>query len=479
MDIIVAGGGVAGLSTALILARAGHRATLIEQDPLEDDASSGASFAWTRKGVPHFHQPHAFIPRGRKVLREVLPDVYDALLAAGATNLEVWRKAPGGPAGEPPADDPDLVYLCVRRELIEWALRKAVRAEPNITVRTRTLVTGLLGDEGPVPRVRGVRTSDGEQISGDLVVDAMGRRSPLPDWLPLLGGRPPVAESGECNALYYSRYFQVRPGNQFPDGPWLLGPTGDLGYAAFTTFIGDSRTFAIVLIVPTWDRELRELRHEQAFMTACRSIPVLQQLVDPQFAEPITSVLPMGSLQNTLRNYAPDGQPVAHSIIPVGDAFCHTDPSFAFGLSMSLVHAVELAAALAAHPDEPADQVSAYFAATQPEAAERFALARDTLNARTRVWRGEKLDPTKRSGSFPLFMLVATSVVAMRDPEVFSKSRRRFGFLDRTGVFDNDIELQERVERLFAEMMAAGPRPPVGPSRSALLAQIGGAPQLA
>jgi len=401
-------------------------------------------------------------------MREVIPDVFDALIAAGAFDHEVWRKAPG----DAPSVDPDMVYLCVRRELIEWALRKAVLAEPNIAVHPNRQVTGLLGDEGTVPRVRGVETSTGEQIEGDLVVDAMGRRSPVPTWLPLLGGKPPEIESSECNVIYYSRYFQIRPGSRFPDGPWLTFPRGDLGYSAFATFIGDNLTFAIVLIVPTWDRELRELRREEAFMAACRSIPLMQPLVDPEFATPITSVLPMGSLHNTLRNYAPGGRPVATGIIPVADAYCHTNPNFALGVSMSLLHAVELTRAIAAHPDEPEEVAAAYFAATFSEAAERFAMARDSDNDRTLMWQGEKLDLSKRTGSYPLFMLVAASAVAMRDPDVFSKVTRRAGFLDRTEVFDADFNLQERVERIFSEMMSAGPRPPAGPTRDAMVALI-------
>jgi hypothetical protein len=187
----------------------------------------------------------------------------------------------------------------------------------------------------------------------------------------------------------------------------------------------------------------------------------------------------MGGLQNTLRNYAPSGQPVALGVVPVGDAYCHTDPSFALGLSLSLIHPVEIARALEAHPGEPDKQARAYFAATMPEVAERFALARDTDNARAQVWQGERLDPTRRSGSFPLFMLVAASAVGARDPEVFRKATRRAGFLDRTAIFDDDVELQERVERLFAEMMVGSPRVPVGPGRDALLALIGPVPELA
>ena len=61
-------------------------------------------------------------------LREVLPDVYDTLLAAGAFEHDVSRNAPRGSTVE----DRDLIYLRVRREVIEWALRNAVLVDSRI-----------------------------------------------------------------------------------------------------------------------------------------------------------------------------------------------------------------------------------------------------------------------------------------------------------------------------------------------------------
>src|SRR4051812_995343 len=83
-SVVVMGGGVAGLATALLLAREGHRVTLIERDSLQSGGEAAAAPEWPRGGIPHFLQPHAFIPRGRSELRRHLPDVYAALLGAGA-----------------------------------------------------------------------------------------------------------------------------------------------------------------------------------------------------------------------------------------------------------------------------------------------------------------------------------------------------------------------------------------------------------
>jgi len=76
----------------------------------------------------HFHQPHAFIPRGRKLLRQAAPDVYAALLDAGASEVDVGRKV----LGERRAEDDALVYLSARRPLTEWGLRRAVPTHPRV-----------------------------------------------------------------------------------------------------------------------------------------------------------------------------------------------------------------------------------------------------------------------------------------------------------------------------------------------------------
>jgi len=69
-----------------------------------------------------------------------------------------------------------------------------------------------------------------------------------------------------------------------------------------------------------------------------------------------------------------------------------------------------------------------------------------------------------RSGAYQLFALAAGSAAVFSDPEVFRAVVRRIGFLDRTAVLDDDVALQERIERIFAELMA-NPRPPAGPPR--------------
>src|SRR5215211_1143519 len=178
MRFVIAGGGVAGLASALAVARAGHEAVVLERDAVEPTDSPQSAFEVPRKGIPHFQQPHAFLPRGRRILRELAPDVLDTLIEAGADpqDLADGLRGPAEPGDE------DLVWFWVRRPVIEWALRRAAAAEPAIELRPGTDVTGLVTTGNGRPCATGVAIGGGETVHGDLVVDALGRYRPPADW---------------------------------------------------------------------------------------------------------------------------------------------------------------------------------------------------------------------------------------------------------------------------------------------------------
>src|SRR3954454_1366059 len=131
------------MAAALLLARRGHAVIVIERDGLDVGRPENAPDR-PRPGIAHYLQPHAFIPRGRQELRRHLPDVYAALLEAGAHEVDLRRKLPGPAQPE----DEALQYLAVRRPLIEWALRRALAAEPGIERRAELRVRGLLVEHG-------------------------------------------------------------------------------------------------------------------------------------------------------------------------------------------------------------------------------------------------------------------------------------------------------------------------------------------
>ena len=137
-DVVVIGGGVGGLAAALAVSRAGHRVTVLERDPLPADADPEEAFVSERTGAPQAHQTHGFLARVVVELREHLPDVLDALIAAGGHTLDTTAAL-----GEPQPGDEDLAVLVVRRTTFEWVLRNAALAEPHVSIRTDATATGL------------------------------------------------------------------------------------------------------------------------------------------------------------------------------------------------------------------------------------------------------------------------------------------------------------------------------------------------
>ncbi len=91
----------------------------------------------------------------------------------------------------------------------------ASTAAELLDIRRGTHATGLLDGAqaaAGVPQVTGVQLADGTELQADLVIDAMGRRSPLPGWLAAIGAREPAEEAEDSGFIYYTRYFRPKAG---------------------------------------------------------------------------------------------------------------------------------------------------------------------------------------------------------------------------------------------------------------------------
>lgn len=188
--LLVIGGGIAGLATALLAARRGHTAEVFERDTRAPGTALDRDFfGWHRPGVPQAAQPHVLLGAARRLLRTELPDVHAGMLRLGARERHELDWFDVRPPARP--GDEDLVMIQARRIVLESALAAAVRAEPGVVVRYGEPVTGLARADGsgagPCVRVTGVTTAGGA-YAGDLVVDASGRRGAPPAWRP-----PPAA----------------------------------------------------------------------------------------------------------------------------------------------------------------------------------------------------------------------------------------------------------------------------------------------
>lgn len=335
----VLGGGIGGLAVGLFLARQGQRVTVLERETRSAGRDLDADFLhWRRPRSPHALQPHALLGPVRSVLREFAPDVYAVMLRLGAVERhELARFAPfPGSAG-----DEDLVTLRARRIVLETALGRAVRAEPGVRLCTGADVKGLVTVPGAVPRVAGFRTADGE-IRTDLVVDAAGRRSPVPRWLVRAGARPAHSESQEARIAYFCRWYRLPAGA----GDTEALPLGTAApYATCAVFPSDNGYFAVALTVSVEDPTRGALRDPQVFDSAAKAFPAGREWL-AQDHRPVGPVHVMAGLNNRWTALVDEHGPQATGLISIGDSAVHTNPTLGQGIPLAL-----RAAAWAAHHD--------------------------------------------------------------------------------------------------------------------------------
>ncbi len=466
-NIVVLGAGTTGLLAAIALARRGHAISLVEKDPRPAPLAAADVFtAWHRRGTPQALLPHGLMAHARVLLRDRAPDLLAAIYNAGAIDFDMGAFVPGG--ARVPADD-DLRVIFCRRPLIESVLWEAAAREPGLTLRAGTGARGLMvadGEEGS-PRVCGVVTDAGEELRADLVVDATGRRAPVWAWLDDAGARLPAERIEACGLVYYSRYYALCDGASFPKGRWLWGPRAELPYALAIVHLADRGVFSITLGLPVAEQALRVVRHDAAFDAACAALPLFAPWVARETAEPISPVLAMGGLQNVLRAIVADGEPVATGVLPIGDALCHTNAAYGWGMAIGMAHAFALVDALAEHPEDRRALALAYHARVSAENEARWRVSTELDRVRTRAWQG---DPAS-ADEVPLATAIRElQAAAPLDARVFRAVSRFSTLLDPVGALLGDATLREVARAAVAAQSPAAP--PLAASRDELLAVL-------
>lgn len=335
-DVLVLGGSFCGLTTACLLADAGHRVTVLERDPAAPADLETAALGWRRPGTPQLRHSHALLGRGVALLHDELPDVDCALADVGAHRIRSIDFLPPEVADRAPRPTDDLLgHWCVRRPVLDWVLE--ARAAVRDVAVVRTSVRGLLL-EGR--RVRGA-VSDAGSHSADLVIDASGRRSQVPAWLAEAGWNV-EEETSPSGCVYLTRYYRLRPGVTAPrlqTGHVTAMPVD--GFVALV-FGGDGDSFSMSLAVEAHDKEIVQTRF--AFEALLRQIPWTAPWVE--ISEPTGPVSVMAGITNSAR-YLPDVTGLVH----LGDAFATTNPTLGRGLSLSLIGSVALRDVLANSTD--------------------------------------------------------------------------------------------------------------------------------
>jgi 2-polyprenyl-6-methoxyphenol hydroxylase-like FAD-dependent oxidoreductase len=461
--IVVCGAGVIGLSAAMMLAADGHEVTVLEADPAPTPSDPAEAWdSWQREGIAQFRQPHNLLPGARQVLDAELPELSDALIKAGCCWIDLLSVQPPGitDRAEQPGDERFRVPSG-RRPVVEAVFAQAAEATAGVTVRRGVRVQGLLTGASAIagrPHVVGVRTEDGQDLTADLVVDAAGRRSALPEWLGQLGTPPPVVESQHCGFLYYTRNYR----GQLPQ---RLGPiAASLGSLSMLTLPADNDTWSVTLAVASVDRPLKELRHVDVFERVVRAHPLQAHWAD---GEPLTDVLPMAGVLDRYHRFVSDGRPLATGVVAVGDAWASTNPSAGRGISVGLLHAQQLRDAVRAHLDDPGALAVAWDQATEEKVTPHY---RNQLRAdRARI---AEMDAIRKGVAPPEPDLMTTRflVASAKDAVVFRAMLETVSCL----ALPDEVMARPGMAERVAELGDGQPGRLPGPDRSRLLELLAG-----
>src|SRR5262249_7731618 len=152
-----------------------------------------------RPGVPQARHVHGLLGKGAEVLEGLFPGLRAELETLGAVCFDhgqgVCTHMPHGPVPRARVGLPIQVFT---RELLESRIRRRVLAIPSVQLTGGVRVTGLRTDSSGhrvvgvsavrLPSTPGPASED--VLAADLVVDASGRFSALPQWLEAIGYPP-------------------------------------------------------------------------------------------------------------------------------------------------------------------------------------------------------------------------------------------------------------------------------------------------
>jgi 2-polyprenyl-6-methoxyphenol hydroxylase-like FAD-dependent oxidoreductase len=445
-SIVVTGGGLAGLTAAMVLADDGHEVTVLERDPGPPPPPAEAWESWSRRGVTQFRLLHFLQPRFRLEAERALPRVIAALEDAGALRLDLAAAAPTELTGGVRPGDDAFTAVTARRPLAESVVAACAEATPGVTVRRGVAVTGVMTGTSAlpgVPHVTGVRTEQ-QEIAADLVVDATGRRSPVSQWLEDAGGRRPIEEVEDSGFVYYGRHFRS------PDGscPPIMGPLlQNYGSVSVLTLPADNGTWGVGIIASAADTAMRTVREVDSWSAVVRTMPFAAHWLD---GEPLEDrVLVMAKIEDRHRQFVTGGAPVATGVVAVADSWACTNPSLGRGVSLGLMHVLALRELVRdASLEDPVGLARAWdeitTATVEPWYRATVAFDRHRLAEIDAEVRGESYHPDDPAWDIGQALQFASG----QDPDCFRAFMSIVGVLEtpeeamaRPGVFEKVLEI--------------------------------------
>jgi 3-hydroxybenzoate 6-monooxygenase len=340
MHIAIAGGGIAGLSCAVALARRGHRITLVERADVFSETGAGIQLG--PNGV------HALAALGlveRLAGRVVRPARLVVHSGAGG------RVVAAAELGDTIAARFGAAWFTVLRTDLQQALLDAARESPQIALRTGCAIAGYTERAGHIE----ARLADGSILAADALVGADGIRSTIRARM-LADGAP--ADAGVVI------YRALVPAGMVPDWAreadvhlWLMAG----GHVVHYPVAAGASVNIVAMRQGTWSGEgwSAPVEPGEVFAAFAATAPALAEVLKA----------PGGWLKWAGRDRPPAARWSAGRAVLVGDAAHPVLPCLAQGAVMALEDAVVLAGLIEPDAGDPLPAFAAFQARRQARTA--------------------------------------------------------------------------------------------------------------
>jgi len=331
-SLVIAGGGIGGLTAALALARAGHRVTVLEQAPVLAEVGAGIQLS----------------PNASRVLIDLGLRARLAAAAVVPREIRVHSSRTGGevartPAGAVVESRYGAPFWVIHRADLLAALAGAVAAEPAIEL----VLDARFRSASPTPDaiiVHATVAGEARDFAADGLVGADGVRSRVRTTV--LGG-PPARYTGRT--AYRATVATERVPAEFRNvtGMWL-SPRAHLVHYP----VRAGREFNIVAVVEdSWQDESWSVPASKAEFVAHFGLTGRSRW--PEAARGLLD-LPETWTKWALCGFDCDFEWTSGAVTLLGDAAHATLPFAAQGGGMAIEDAVVLARTLEAAPNLPA-----------------------------------------------------------------------------------------------------------------------------
>ncbi|BDA41321.1 Putative epoxidase LasC [Coccomyxa sp. Obi] len=332
--------------------------TMLNGSGSEEDLRQGTSAtdlaerARKRKGVPQYIQPHVLLCRGSQVAEMLLPG-WQALakqMGARATITGRFKTSYKGRWTHHVENIPSLNTLAGSRALLEESIRAHLLAlRPNVRICCGCRAAApIWSADGSC--MEGVVTKDGQEFRAELVIDAAGRRSPVPGWLAAGGYQPPKEVEVDPHVTYVSRLYKQTP-QVAQDESWdaiYIRPHAPNTRGGLVQKIENGLLvmYCMTYLVTNdwcciWGYSGDHPPHdEQGFQDFVASLekPDVHQVV--RDAEPVTSPVAYAGMTNLRRLYEDIAMPAGLAVI--GDSLAGFNPVYGQGITVAAMEAEAL-----------------------------------------------------------------------------------------------------------------------------------------